>query len=284
VADPVRTSGELPEQDLRALIEARVAQRRRDGADAGHGVDAPDMVDGVDGAGASPQALVRAGANPTEPADLVATPQRAPAHRLPANTRLVDRRRRERPAGRHGRPSRKKAAGGIRLVFLMVCTLISVVLLRTFVVASFYIPSGSMEPTLHGCDGCQPDLVVVDKLSYRFGHVARSDVVVFDRPPLAPTKDKELIKRVVGLPGETVSAHGGHVYVGDRVLNEPYLNPACPGIPDFAPVTVPANEYFMMGDNRCDSFDSRRFGPVPRSTFVGRAFAVVWPLKHIRWL
>lgn len=172
----------------------------------------------------------------------------------------------------------------VNLVVLAAITLVAVFGLRAFVIASYYIPSASMEPTLHGCDGCQPDMVLVDKLSYRFSAIHRKDVVVFDRPPLAPPEDKELIKRVIGLPGDTVSGHDGKVYVDGRPLTEPYVNPACHGTTDFTTVTVPPGRYFMMGDNRCDSFDSRMFGTIARSAVVGRAFAVMWPVKHLRWL
>lgn len=169
------------------------------------------------------------------------------------------------------------------LGFLLVVT-VTVVVLRSFVVTSYYIPSASMEPTLHGCQGCQPDLVLVDKLSYRFSSVARSDVVVFDRPPLAPPEAAELIKRVIGLPGETVSGHGGKVFIGDKALAEPYIHPGCGGTADFTAVKVPAGEYFVMGDNRCDSLDSRIFGVIEGSSIAGRAVAVSWPVKHLRWL
>jgi signal peptidase I len=187
--------------------------------------------------------------------------------------------------GRHrSGPRSPLRAAILRLLILVVVTGLVVVLLRTFVVASFYIPSGSMETTLHGCPGCEADMVMVDKLSYRFGSVSRGDVVVFDRPPLAPTEDHELIKRVIGLPGDTVSAHDGQVYIGDRPLSESYVDRACAGTADFPPVQVPAGRYFMMGDNRCDSLDSRVFGTIARSALVGRAFAVIWPVKHLRWL
>ncbi len=183
-------------------------------------------------------------------------------------------------AGRRQHPITR----GLRALAVLLAVAVVVAGLRTFVVASYYIPSASMETTLHGCTNCQPDMVLVDKLSYRFAHVARTDVVVFDRPPLAPPADKELIKRVIGLPGETVSGHGGRVFIGDKALDEPYLDQACHGTGDFAPVKVPAGEYFMMGDNRCNSFDSRIFGPVPRASIVGRSVAVIWPAKHLRWL
>ncbi|MCW2541164.1 MAG: signal peptidase [Frankiales bacterium] len=166
----------------------------------------------------------------------------------------------------------------------MVLMIVAVLGVRVFVVASYYIPSASMEPTLHGCPGCEPDMVVVNRLSYRTGQPSRGDVVVFDRPPLAPPEDKELIKRVIGLPGETISGHDGKVYIGTRPLSEPYVNRACDGTASFAPVQVPAGRYFMMGDNRCDSFDSRQFGTVSGAAFVGRAFAVIWPVKRLHRL
>ena len=188
-------------------------------------------------------------------------------------------------SGHHASPRRRKRwRGPLRMLGLVAITLAAVFVLRTYVVATFYIPSGSMEPTLHGCTGCQPDLVIVDKLSYRFGSISRADVVVFDKPPLAQTEDDELIKRVIGLPGETVSAHDGQVYIGSKALNEPYLNPACHGTASFAAVKVPPGRYFMMGDNRCNSADSRVFGTVAKDAIVGRAFAVIWPWKHLRWL
>jgi signal peptidase I len=172
----------------------------------------------------------------------------------------------------------------IRFALLIVTTVVLVLVLRTFVVASFYIPSESMEPTLHGCRTCEADRVVVDKLSYLFGAIGRKDVVVFRKPPRLDVNDKDLIKRVIGLPGESISAHDGKVYVNGQALDEPYVMPSCGGTADFAAVTVPRNEYFVMGDNRCNSYDSRRFGAIDRSLIVGRAFALVWPLKHLRWL
>jgi signal peptidase I len=195
------------------------------------------------------------------------------------------------PAASTGRRRHAAAAAGpgllgraIRWVLLLAVTALAVFGLRQYVIASYYIPSASMETTLHGCPGCQPDMVLVDKLSYRFKSVSRSDVVVFARPPQAPPEDKQLIKRVIGLPGDVVSGHDGHVFVDNKELVEPYVDPACHGTADFAAVRVPAGRYFVMGDNRCDSFDSRMFGTIPRSAMIGRAFAVIWPVHHLRWL
>jgi signal peptidase I len=196
---------------------------------------------------------------------------------------------RARVAERRSDPARNQQSPSpirrlLRTLAFVLAVVVVVVALRRFVVASYYIPSGSMEPTLHGCKHCEPDLVVVDKLSYRFGSVARSDVVVFDRPPLAPPEDRQLIKRVIGLPGETVSGHDGKVFIGTRALSEPYVNPACHGTGDFAALRIPAGKYFVMGDNRCDSLDSRVFGVIAGSSIVGRSVAVSWPVKHLRWL
>jgi signal peptidase I len=148
----------------------------------------------------------------------------------------------------------------------------------------FWIPSESMEPTLHGCAGCDNDRLLVDRLSYHLHAVHRGDVVVFHRPPGLDAAEKVLIKRVIGLPGETVSGHDGKVWIGSRSLEESYVNRACHGTADFSPVTVPSGRYFVMGDNRCDSADSRVFGAIPGSSIIGRAFLIIWPLSRIQWL
>jgi signal peptidase I len=212
------------------------------------------------------------------------------------NSRIADNIRR-RKHGRHSSPkrsrhgatpaapaSRRHLRGAVRLLLMLLVTAGIVGLLRTFVIASFYIPSESMEPTLHGCATCQPDRVLVDKLSYRFRGVSRTDVVVFRKPADLHVEDKDLIKRVIGLPGDSVRGQGGSVYINDRKLSEPYVNPACGGTADFGPVLVPDGRYFVMGDNRCNSSDSRVFGPITRQSILGQAFAVVWPAKHLRRL
>lgn len=158
------------------------------------------------------------------------------------------------------------------------------VTLRTFVVEPFWIPSESMEQTLHGCTGCNDDRLLVDKLSYKLHPVHRGDVVVFRRPASVNASEKVLIKRVIGLSGETVRGRAGKVWIGDRLLEEPYVNGACEGTQDFAPVSVPPGDVFVMGDNRCDSTDSRVFGPIKKSSIIGRAFLIIWPLGRIHWL
>ena len=176
--------------------------------------------------------------------------------------------------------------GATRLLVVVVIAAVIAILLRTFVVAPYYIPSASMEPTLHGCTGCNNDHVLVDKLSYKMHSIHRGDVVVFHRPDAWQVSDKVLIKRVIGLPGDTLTARKGIVYVDGLALAEPYLDKACrSGTTNFPKsVTVPDGEAFVMGDNRCDSSDSRRFGAIPDSKVIGRAFMIIWPLGRLHWL
>jgi signal peptidase I len=175
---------------------------------------------------------------------------------------------------------------------ILVAVVLGTVLLRTFVVQSFYIPSGSMLPTLQ-----VGDRIIVDKLSYRFHDPRRGDIVVFARPALEDQAYADLVKRVVGLPGETISSQNGAVYINGKRLVEPWLPAGSQsftgalaggdGHPQFdlpGPVKIPPGEYYVMGDNRRDSEDSRFFGPIPGSLIVGRAVAVVWPLGHIKGL
>ena len=158
-------------------------------------------------------------------------------------------------------------------------------LVRTFLVAPYFIPSASMEPTLHGCTGCNNDHVLVDKLAYHLHAVHRGDVVVFSKPTTWTVPDKLLIKRVIGLPGDVLTDQGGTIYVNGQRLDEPYIDADCvQGTTNLSRVVVPAHDIFVMGDNRCESADSRIFGPVPESELVGRAFLTIWPLSRIHWL
>ena len=171
------------------------------------------------------------------------------------------------------------------LMAVLVCT----VLLRTYVIQSFYIPSPSMVPTL-----AVGDRIMVNKLSYDLHSVHRGDIVVFKRPPLEQQDFPDLVKRVVGLPGETISTRNGHIYINGKLQPEPWLPPGpqsyTGALPDDehqqfnmpGPVHIPAGEYFVMGDNRTNSEDSRFFGPIPKSLIVGRAVAVVWPLSQAK--
>jgi signal peptidase I len=148
---------------------------------------------------------------------------------------------------------------------------------KTFLVQAFYIPSGSMLPTLE-----ENDRVLVNKLSYDLHDVSRGDIVVFETPSPAEGQIRDLIKRVVGLPGETVEVRDGHVLIDGRTLQEPYLASGVTTGP-LEPQKVPPDHYFVMGDNRANSRDSRFFGPINESLIVGRAFVRVWPLGRLRF-
>ncbi len=148
------------------------------------------------------------------------------------------------------------------------------IILRTFVFQAFYIPSESMETTLY-----KDDRLLVNKVSYRLHDVNRGDVVVFRRPDDQAGEIRDLIKRVIGLPGETVEGRNGVIYIDDQQLVEPYLDGNSFG--DFSPVTVPEGQYFMMGDNRDESLDSRRFGTIGEDRIVGRAFVLFWPFDRV---
>jgi signal peptidase I len=161
--------------------------------------------------------------------------------------------------------------------------IVATILVRWFVFGSFVIPSGSMQPTLNEVG--TRDRVLVNKLSYRFGDVGRGDIVVFTIPPGQPPTDIDhLIKRVIGLPGEVIEATGGRVRIDGAPIDEGYINPRCDGTADFGPVQIPNNYVFVMGDNRCDSRDSRVFGPINTDIIVGQAFARLWPLGRLGWL
>lgn len=196
------------------------------------------------------------------------------------------------------RPRRRRRPSPLRTVLEWVVLLAGALgvalVIRTFLLSAFYIPSGSMEPTLD-----VSDRVLVNKLSYDLHDVNRGDVIVFERPPGETSAIKDLIKRVIALPGETVQGLDGTVYICEiactqpategRPLTESYTNPACVSrgygnTSDFAPVTLGATEVWVMGDNRCDSADSRVLGPIEIDSIVGRAFVTVWPIGHWRWL
>jgi signal peptidase I len=154
-------------------------------------------------------------------------------------------------------------------------------LVRAFVAQTFFIPSGSMEPTL-----MVGDRILVDKLSYHLHGVGRGDIVVFSTPPGEPATPqlKDLVKRVIGLSGERISSEAnGTVLINGKPLREPWLSASArsdPG-PPIRPQVIPAHEYFVMGDNRGDSQDSRYFGPISRSLIVGRVVFRIWPISHM---
>ena len=219
----------------------------------------------------------------------------------------------EQPDGQPHDAERASTRGWLSLLressVIVVSALVLSVLVKTFLVQAFFIPSGSMEPVLHGCPGCLGDRVLVNKLFDHAGGVRRGDIVVFrdssgwlpaTRPApglrsrvhdglefiaLVPSSaESDLIKRVIGVGGDTVEGRDGKVYVNGTMLDEPYVFPGnSPSESNFT-VVVPAGKLWMMGDHRDASKDSRAHqqdpgrGFVPASDVVGRAFVIVWPL------
>lgn len=158
-------------------------------------------------------------------------------------------------------------------IFAALLSLVIIV----FIVQAFFIPSGSMEPTLR-----IGDRILVGKFAYRIWEIRRGDIIVF-RYPLSPNKD--FVKRVVGLPGERISMKDGLMQINGRPLGEVYPT-ALPGgdracSSNYGPEVVPPGNLFVLGDHRCNSEDSRYFGFVPIKNVVGRALVVYWPLDRI---
>jgi signal peptidase I len=187
----------------------------------------------------------------------------------------------------------------VELAILVVLALVASLLVRSHVAQVFSIPSSSMEPQL-----LPGDRVLVSRTAYRLHDANRGDIIVFDAPSSIPVDqpllegiakdalesvglrepgEDELIKRVVGLPGETISAREGQVVVDGHRVVEPYL-PDGVTTDDFGPVEVPAGHVFVLGDNRGSSADSRVIGPVAVGTIVGRAVARIWPPSRAAFL
>ena len=165
------------------------------------------------------------------------------------------------------------------LVILVAAILISF-LIRSYAFQTFYIPSASMEPTLQ-----IGDRIIVDKLSVDFGTIHRGDIVVFKAPPAehCGTPVTDLVKRVIGIPGDHLTSKGNTIYVNTHPLKEAWSHTEPLG-PAIGNVTVPANRYFVMGDYHDNSCDSRSWGTVPRSDIIGKAFIRIWPLSRFGFL
>lgn len=147
--------------------------------------------------------------------------------------------------------------------------------IRTFVAEARYIPSGSMLPTLE-----INDRLIIDKMGYRFGEPERGDIVVFrPTPALQANFNEAFIKRVIGLPGETVEVKDGRVYVNSEPLPENYTAEQ-PNY-EWGPEKVPEDSYLVLGDNRNNSYDSHYWGYVPRKNIIGRAVVRFWPPDRV---
>ncbi|MGH3104981.1 MAG: signal peptidase I [Gaiellaceae bacterium] len=164
-----------------------------------------------------------------------------------------------------------------------------VLLLKAFVVNPYRIPSSSMEPTLHcarpsqGCESETSDRVLANRFIYHLREPKRGDVVVFETPPQALVRcgaGGVFVKRLVGLPGETVSERNGRIFIDGKPLDEPYVQLGRRD-EESGGWDVPPGHYFMMGDNRRNSCDSRVWGAVARDHLIGTVFARYWPPSRI---
>ena len=181
-----------------------------------------------------------------------------------------------------GGPRSRAVRTTVEWVGVVVLALLAAFLVKTFVLQTFFIPSASMEPTLD-----IGDRVFVNKLAYDFHSVRRGDVVVFTLPPgeSAGVGIDDLIKRVIGLPGDTIMSVGNQIYINGRPLNESsWLRAGTQLGPPVPRQKIPAGHYFLMGDNRDNSRDSRFFGPISENLIVGRAFVRIWPLSRLAFL
>jgi signal peptidase I len=165
-----------------------------------------------------------------------------------------------------------------------------VLAIKAWVVNPYRIPSSSMEPTLHcarpgsECEARFSDRVLACRFCYRIWDPKRGDIIVFHTPPLADQRcgaGGTFVKRLIGLPGELWEERGGYVYINGKRLNEPYIKPARRDSRTIAPIRIAPGHYFMMGDNRVSSCDSRAWGTVPHKNLIGKVFATYWPPGRI---
>ena len=182
---------------------------------------------------------------------------------------------------------------GVRVVLDWVITIAGAILivlaLKQWVVNPYRIPSSSMEPTLHcarpatGCEARYSDRVLANRFIYDFESPKRGQIIVFHTPPAAAARCGEggtFVKRLIGLPGETVTEKAGFVYINGKPLKEPYIQKGRRDTQS-GKWTVPKGQYFFMGDNRAQSCDSRQWGTVPRGNLIGEVFFVYWPPNRI---
>lgn len=181
------------------------------------------------------------------------------------------------PGRRHRRKGRHRSRRG-RLLELGVVIAVAVVVaigIRTFAFEAFYVPSTSMYPTLR-----VGDRIIVDKLLFNYHDLTTGDIIVFHRPAAANMcagDEGDLVKRVIGLPGQLISSKGNTVYINGKPLKEPWLPKVDPlGSKAIAPTRIPKNSFYVLGDNRAISCDSRYWGTVPGPSIVGRVVALIW--------
>ena len=210
----------------------------------------------------------------------------------------------ERPTFQSRNPVDRLTRGlphGLRVTIDWIVTIVGavaiVLLVKAYVVNPYRIPSSSMEPTLHcaqpasGCEARFSDRVLANRFIYHLRDPRRGEIVVFKTPPEAQIKcgaGGTFVKRLIGLPGETIEVRSvrgeGVVFVDGKRLTEPYISKERRSVSSydpFGPKRVPPGQYFMMGDNRTQSCDSRIWGAVPRDNLIGKVFATYWPPNRI---
>jgi signal peptidase I len=222
--------------------------------------------------------FVAAPAAPTQPATMPA-PAAEPA----------PRRRSRNPVDRltHRLPRPWRIA--IDWIVTIAGAIAIVLAIKAWVVNPYRIPSSSMEPTLHcaggpGCEARLSDRVLANRFIYHFRSPHRGEIVVFKTPPEAKARcgaGGTFVKRLIGLPRDRWAEKNGYVYINGKKLNEPYVKPDRRDTETHEPITIPKGMYFMMGDNRASSCDSRVWGPVPRKNLIGEVFATYWPPNRI---
>lgn len=176
------------------------------------------------------------------------------------------------------RPPRRKKSLAREVLETAVLTIVIFLLARA-ALQNFKVDGQSMEPNLHNSE-----YVLVNKVDYLVQSPHRGDIVVFQAVP-ARQPDRDYIKRVIGLPGETVAVHGGAVFINQRRLAEPYIKERATYT--FGPSRVPAGSYFVLGDNRNNSFDSSKWTAthwLARKYIIGKAWIIYWPLHSLTLL
>jgi signal peptidase I len=180
----------------------------------------------------------------------------------------------------------------------IIGAILIVLAIKQWVINPYRIPSSSMEPTLHcalPAPGCLStgglfngsDRVLACRFCYRFWSPKRDDIIVFNTPPRAAVEcsgggpSTVFVKRLIGLPGDTWEERDGYVYINGKRLDEPFIDPHFRDTQTIAPTKIPPGQYFMMGDNRSGSCDSRRWGTVPRKNLIGKVVATYWPPSRV---
>lgn len=158
---------------------------------------------------------------------------------------------------------------------VVVPAVILFLIIHTFFLESRYVPSPSMVPTI-----AVQDRFLSNKTAYWFKPPQRFDIIVFKPPAIAGSKE-DFVKRIIGLPGETIQIQKGVVYINNKPLSEPYITPDRAPIRDFGPYTIPQGNLFMMGDNRNNSQDSRYWGSLPIKNIKGKAWWRFWPINRM---